>query len=99
MNQKLNENVKVEQLTKLLGRVVHLIVILPLQFCSLGKKQKKSLIAVYTGGRLISVACCVVASGVFCDIMYYTDKQRWLRKFRYAGNCNNFMEFNCKMLR
>ena len=33
MNEKFNKNAKVEQLTKMLGRGVHLIVILPLE-CS-----------------------------------------------------------------
>ena len=40
---------------------------------------------VYTGGRLLSVACCVVANGVFSEMMYHTDRQRWLRKLRYLG--------------
>ncbi|KAK3086541.1 hypothetical protein FSP39_019938, partial [Pinctada imbricata] len=42
------------------------------------------LMSVHSGGSLLSMSCCVIAYGLFSDVMYHTDKQRWLKKLRYA---------------
>ena len=37
----------------------------------------------------MSIVAVAFGSGVFTDMVYFCDKNRWLKKRRYKGNCDN----------
>ncbi|XP_055995769.1 ceramide kinase-like isoform X1 [Ostrea edulis] len=39
---------------------------------------------VYSGGKLVSFSAILVAYGLFSDLIYHVDKERWLKKARYV---------------
>ncbi|XP_022337446.2 uncharacterized protein LOC111133383 isoform X1 [Crassostrea virginica] len=49
-----------------------------------GKTNQNNIQGVYSGGRLVSFSSVIVACGFFSDMMYETDRQRWLKRARYA---------------
>lgn len=49
-----------------------------------GKTIRNNVQAVYTGGKLASFSTVVVGCGLFSDIIYHTERQRWLKKARYV---------------
>lgn len=54
-------------------------------FCLVGRTNYNNIQAVYSGGKMASFSGVVVACGLFTDIMYETDRQRWLKRARYSG--------------
>lgn len=49
-----------------------------------GETNENNIQAVYSGGKLMSFSLIAVACGFFTDMMYEMDRQRWLKKARYA---------------
>lgn len=54
----------------------------------------------YSGGKLMSFSTTAVACGFFTELMYETDRQRWLKKARYAGtdlniHCVSMYKYAC----
>ncbi|XP_033754849.1 ceramide kinase-like [Pecten maximus] len=49
-----------------------------------GNTVKIPLMAEYCDDELLGYATVVTCYGLFADMMYYTDKQRWMRRARYA---------------
>lgn len=54
----------------------------------------------YSGGKLMSFSTTAVAGGFFTELMYETDRQRWLKKARYAGtdlniHCVSMYKYAC----
>lgn len=49
-----------------------------------GRTNCNNIQAVYSGGKLVSFSGVVIACGLFTDIMYETDRQRWLKRARYS---------------
>lgn len=54
-------------------------------FCLVGRTNYNNIQAVYSGGKMVSFSSVVVACGLFTDVMYETDRQRWLKRARYSG--------------
>lgn len=54
-------------------------------FCIAGRTNYNNIQAVYSGGKMVSFSGVVIACGLFTDIMYETDRQRWLKRARYLG--------------
>ncbi|XP_065936033.1 ceramide kinase isoform X2 [Magallana gigas] len=48
-----------------------------------GRTNYNNIQAVYSGGKMVSFSGVVIACGLFTDIMYETDRQRWLKRARY----------------
>lgn len=49
-----------------------------------GETKYNNVQAVYSGGKLASYSMIAVACGFFTDMMYEVDRQRWLKRARYA---------------
>lgn len=49
-----------------------------------GRTNYNNIQAVYSGGKMVSFSGVVIACGLFTDIMYETDRQRWLKRARYS---------------
>lgn len=50
-----------------------------------GKTNRNNVQAVYSGGKLASFSTVVIGCGLFSDLIYHTERQRWLKKARYVG--------------
>lgn len=50
-----------------------------------GKTNRNNVQAVYSGGKLASFSTIVIGCGLFSDLIYHTERQRWLKKARYVG--------------
>lgn len=50
-----------------------------------GKTNRNNVQAVYSGGKLASFSTVVIGCGLFSDLIYHTERQRWLKKARYIG--------------
>nr|XP_034339350.1 ceramide kinase isoform X1 [Crassostrea gigas] len=48
-----------------------------------GKTNRNNVQAVYSGGKLASFSTIVIGCGLFSDLIYHTERQRWLKKARY----------------
>lgn len=49
-----------------------------------GKTNRNNVQAVYSGGKLASFSTVVIGCGLFSDLIYHTERQRWLKKARYV---------------
>ncbi|XP_022337443.1 ceramide kinase-like isoform X4 [Crassostrea virginica] len=49
-----------------------------------GRTRYNNVQALYTGGKLASFSSVIVAVGLFSEMMFHTERQRWMKKARYV---------------
>ncbi|XP_048751934.2 ceramide kinase-like [Ostrea edulis] len=49
-----------------------------------GRTNYNNIQGIYTGGKMASFSAVVIGCGLFSDLIYHTDKQRWLKRARYV---------------